>query len=55
MLDTKDLHIYSQCYEVAGSLFTMNDGKVPANLMESLKKAYKPLDMNKYLPTPKAA
>ena len=55
MLDTKDLHIYSQCYEVAGSLFAMNDGKVPANLMESLKKAYKPLDMNKYLPTPKAA
>ena len=55
MLDTKDLHRYAQCYEFASNLFAMNDGKVPANLMESLKKVYKALDMNKYLPTPQAA
>ncbi len=55
MLDTQDLHRYAQCYEFAYGLFTMNDGKVPANLLESLKKTYKPLDMSKYLPTPLAA
>ena len=55
VLDTKDLHIYAQCYELARSLFTLNDGKIPANLIESLKKVYKALDMNKYLPTPQAA
>lgn len=55
MLDTKDLHRYAQCYEFASNLFAMNDGKVPANLMESLKKAYKTLDMNKYLPLLQAA
>ena len=55
VLDTQDLHIYAQCYELARSLFTLNDGKIPANLIESLKKVYKALDMNKYLPTPQAA
>ena len=55
MLDTKDLHRYAQCYEFASNLFAMNDGKIPANLIESLKKVYKALDMNKYLPTPQAA
>ena len=55
LLDTKDLNRYAQCYESASSLFAMNDGKVPANLLESLRKAYKSLDMSKYLPTPLAA
>lgn len=55
MLDTQDLHRYAQCYEFARSLFTLNDGKIPANLPESLKKVYMPLDMSKYLPTPLAA
>ena len=55
VLDTQDLHIYAQCYELARSLFTLNDGKIPANLPESLKKVYMPLDISKYLPTPLAA
>lgn len=55
MLGTKDLAQYSKCYEAACFTFTMNDGKVPANLIDNLKKAYKPLDMSKYLPTPQAA
>ena len=55
MLDTQDLHRYAQCYEFARSLFTLNDGKIPANLPESLKKVYMPLDISKYLPTPLAA
>ena len=55
LLDTKDLNRYAQCYESASSLFAMNDGKVPANLLESLRKAYKSLDMSKYLSTPLAA
>ena len=55
MLDTQDLQRYAQCYEFAGNLLTLHAGKIPANLIENLKKVYKALDMNKYLPTPKAA
>ena len=55
VLDTQDLQRYAQCYEFAGNLLTLHAGKIPANLIESLKKVYRALDMNKYLPTPKAA